>query len=81
MKKTPLLVLMTIVVLLTSNVALAATDHYRNNYITNGITFGTALAIAISYTHNRSILWAIIHGIFGWLYVIYFFFTRTKEPW
>ena len=33
--------------------------------------FGSALAIAISYTKNHSILWAIIHGILGWLYVIY----------
>ena len=37
-----------------------------------GISFGTALAIAISYTNNHSILWAIIHGIFSWFYVIYF---------
>ena len=37
-----------------------------------GIGFGSALAIAISYTTNKSILWAIIHGILGWLYVIYF---------
>jgi hypothetical protein len=36
-----------------------------------GVGFGSALAIAISYTDNHSILWAIIHGIFGWLYVIY----------
>ena len=32
---------------------------------------GSALAIAISYTNNHSILWAIIHGILGWLYVIF----------
>jgi hypothetical protein len=37
-----------------------------------GISFGTALAIAISYTHNHSVLWAIIHGFFSWLYVIYY---------
>jgi len=36
-----------------------------------GISFGSALAIAISYTHNQSILWAILHGILSWLYVIY----------
>ncbi len=29
-----------------------------------GVSFGTALAIAISYTTNHSILWAIVHGIF-----------------
>jgi hypothetical protein len=32
----------------------------------------TALAIAISYTNNHSVLWAIIHGFFSWLYVIYY---------
>jgi len=37
-----------------------------------GISFGTALAIAISYTNNHSVLWAIIHGFFSWLYVIYY---------
>ncbi len=37
-----------------------------------GASFGTALAIAISYTTNHSILWAIIHGLLSWLYVIYF---------
>jgi hypothetical protein len=31
-----------------------------------------ARQIAISYTTNHSILWAIIHGILSWLYVIYF---------
>jgi hypothetical protein len=36
-----------------------------------GIGFGRALVIAISYA-NHSILWAIIDGILGWLYVIYF---------
>jgi hypothetical protein len=37
-----------------------------------GITLGGILAIVISYTANHSILWAILHGIFGWFYVIYF---------
>jgi len=41
-----------------------------------GISFGTALAIAISYTTNHSILWAIIHGIFSWFYVVYFALVR-----
>lgn len=42
-----------------------------------GVGFGSALAIAISYTANHSILWAIIHGIFGWLYVIYYALFRS----
>ena len=37
-----------------------------------GVSFGSALAIAISYKTNHSILWAIIHGILSWLYVVYF---------
>jgi hypothetical protein len=41
-----------------------------------GIGFGTALAIAISWTTNQSILWAIIHGLFSWFYVIYYAITR-----
>jgi hypothetical protein len=41
-----------------------------------GVSFGSALAIAISWSIHKSILWAIIHGIFSWLYVIYFALTR-----
>ena len=37
-----------------------------------GVGFGTALAIAISWSANGSILWAIIHGILSWFYVIYY---------
>jgi hypothetical protein len=42
-----------------------------------GVSFGSALAIAISYTANHSILWAIIDGILGWLYVIYYALFRS----
>ena len=37
-----------------------------------GIGFGTALAITISWSVNKSILWAIVHGFLSWIYVIYF---------
>ncbi len=37
-----------------------------------GIGFGTALAIAISWTANESIVWAIIHGLLSWFFVIYY---------
>jgi p-aminobenzoyl-glutamate transporter AbgT len=42
----------------------------------SGIGFGAALAMAISFSVHKSILWAILHGIFGWFYVIYYAFTR-----
>lgn len=37
-----------------------------------GIGFGSALAITISWSANKSILWAIIHGVLSWVYVIYY---------
>lgn len=37
-----------------------------------GISFGSALAITISWSMNHSILWAIIHGLLSWIYVIYY---------
>lgn len=40
--------------------------------VSSGITFGTALAIVISYTTWKSIGWAILHGIFSWAYVLYY---------
>lgn len=41
-----------------------------------GITMGSALAITISWSVNHSILWAILHGFFSWLYVIYFVIVK-----
>ena len=40
--------------------------------VREGITFGSALAIVISYTTWQSIPWAIFHGMLSWVYVIYF---------
>ena len=37
-----------------------------------GVSFGSALAIAISWSANKSLLWAIVHGILSWLYVAYY---------
>ncbi|MFA7331621.1 MAG: hypothetical protein WC326_11180 [Candidatus Delongbacteria bacterium] len=37
-----------------------------------GIGLGTALAVTISWSLNKSLLWAILHGIFSWFYVIYY---------
>jgi len=31
---------------------------------------GSIVAMIISYTANHSILWMLIHGFFGWFYVI-----------
>jgi hypothetical protein len=44
----------------------------RHEAAKSGITFGSALAIAISWSANKSILWAIVHGLLGWIYVVYY---------
>jgi hypothetical protein len=41
-----------------------------------GIGLGSAIAVAISWSLHQSIVWAIVHGFFGWFYVIYYALTR-----
>jgi len=48
---------------------------YKREALRSGVGFGTALAIAISWSKNGSILWAVIHGLMSWLYVIYYAIT------
>lgn len=50
-------------------------DHKKSavhKTVKSGITFGSALAMVISYTTWHSVGWAIFHGLLSWLYVIYF---------
>lgn len=44
--------------------------------VKTGISFGSALAITISWSANKSILWAMLHGLLSWIYVLYFALTR-----
>lgn len=46
--------------------------------IIHGTTFGSALAMAISFNINHSVLWAIVHGILSWIYVIYYLLFITS---
>lgn len=45
---------------------------YVKKTVKAGITFGSALAMVISYTTWKSVGWAIFHGLLSWVYVIYF---------
>ena len=40
--------------------------------VKKGISFGSALAMVISFTTWHSVGWAILHGLLGWVYVIYY---------
>ncbi len=48
----------------------------QGTVVKSGFGFGSALAMVISYTAYKSVLWAIIHGVFSWFYVAYFLLTR-----
>ncbi|SNS74712.1 hypothetical protein [Sphingopyxis indica] len=48
----------------------------QKEVIRSGVGFGSALAIAISFTTHKSVLWAIVHGLFSWFYVAYYVLTR-----
>ncbi len=41
-----------------------------------GIGLGSALAVTISWSLHKSIIWAIIHGILSWLYILYYAVVR-----
>jgi hypothetical protein len=41
-----------------------------------GIGFGSCLAMVISWSLHQSVLWAILHGLMGWIYVVYYLLTR-----
>ena len=40
--------------------------------VTKGLSFGSALAMILSYVKWQSIGWAVFHGILNWGYVIYY---------
>ncbi len=46
--------------------------HTAQQTVNNSVVLGTALATVISYINWNSIGWAILHGMFGWGYVIYY---------
>jgi protein-S-isoprenylcysteine O-methyltransferase Ste14 len=55
-------------------------DTYtKNTIVRNGIGLGSVIAAITSWERNKSVLWAILSGIFSWFYVIYFVITRKKE--
>ncbi len=65
--------------LLISFAALAQDGSNNITYIREGVTLGTVIAVVASWSRNSSVLWAILHGIFSWLYVIYFVLTRDSQ--
>ncbi|KUY21297.1 hypothetical protein BAZ12_14315 [Elizabethkingia miricola] len=71
-----------VLLLIFSNMLLAqsgttdANTDIRDTVTNSGLGLGAIIAVVISWDRNKSILWAIIHGVLGWLYVIYFAIIR-----
>lgn len=58
---------------------MAHITNQTGQVIQSGIGIGTVIAVVCSWQRNRSILWAILAGIFSWLYVLYFALTRRPD--
>ena len=56
-----------------------AHSQTQNTVVRNGIGLGTVIAVVISWSRNESILFAILHGILSWFYVIYYFFALKEK--
>ena len=56
-----------------------AFTHIHQTATQSGIGIGSAVAIVLSWHRNKSIGFAIIHGILSWFYVIYFALTREEN--
>lgn len=54
-------------------------NDIKSKAIDGGIGLGSIVAVVASWSRNKSILWAIVHGLMGWIYVVYFAFTREDR--
>lgn len=48
-------------------------------FLKNPIKVGAILAMIISWSRNKSVLMALVHGFFGWLYVIYYYIGKNED--
>jgi p-aminobenzoyl-glutamate transporter AbgT len=65
------------------NTGIKSYIRYTSNHIVEFIMkikvslgLGTLIGVLLSWSVNKSVLWAIIHGFFGWFYVIYHIIFR-----
>jgi fucose permease len=72
--------LMFIQVVLISSEVLAQSQNsdITDRAIDGGIGLGSIIAVVASWSRNKSIIMAILAGLMGWVYVVYFAFTREE---
>lgn len=42
-------------------------------------TLGSTLAVVLSWDANHAVLWAIVHGVLSWIYVIYYVIANWSQ--
>lgn len=58
-------------------ISVQASDGIVNKSILkDGVSLGSVIAAVISWDRNKSILFAIIHALLSWIYVIYVALTK-----
>lgn len=45
------------------------------------LTIGTIFAVAISYSHNQSFGWGVVHGLLHWFYVAWIMYADGENMW
>lgn len=68
---------MTLVLLFVVITVQAEDGIVNKSILKDGVSLGSIIAAVISWDRNKSILFAIIHALLSWIYVIYAaFFTK-----
>ena len=76
-KKVHLTILLIMVFVMTSQLLFGqSSGSYMSSGTMGGLGIGSVIAIVASWSRNHSVLWAILHAILGWFYVIYYVLTR-----
>jgi hypothetical protein len=79
MKKTTLILLLIMLTSVECYSQQNGSNGVQSIAIRSGIGLGSVLAIVVSWERNKSVLLAFLHGIFSWLYLLYFVLTRKPE--
>ena len=79
MKKLSFLTLALLLCLACDSSVSNDSGEVNQTIIREGVGLGSVIAVVLSWERNKSILWAILHGILSWFYIIYYALTR-KSP-
>lgn len=67
--------------LFSPTVAFCFSDNDVRETVQYALTFGNIIAVVTSWSRNKSVFWALIHGILSWVYVIFFLLTRKPDDY